>query len=121
MGNSPDAAQLAPAFQRITARTGRTPPAVTADRGYVQASVERDLHELGVASVAIPRKGKPGAARREFERGGPSAPRSNGEPDPKAGSATSNEATAGTAPNSPASTEPEPGAGTAYSHTTSSR
>jgi IS5 family transposase len=121
MGNPPDAAQLAPAFQRITARTGRTPPAVTADRGYGQASVERDLHELGVASVAIPRKGKRGAARREFEYGGPSAPRSNGEPDPKAGSATSNEATAGTAPNSPASTEPEPGAGTAYSHTTSSR
>ena len=110
-----------PAFQRITARTGRTPPAVTADRGYGQASVERDLHELGVASVAIPRKGKPGAARREFEHGGPSAPRSNGVPDPKAGSATSNEATAGTAPNPPASTEPEPGAGTAYSHTTSSR
>src|SRR5258705_1006902 len=53
--------------------------------------------------------------------GGPSEPRSNGEPDPKPGSTTSNEATAGTAPNSPASMAPEPGAGTAYSHTPSSR
>jgi len=50
MGNPPDAAQLTPAIQRITDRTGRTPRAVTADRGYGQASVERDLHELGVAS-----------------------------------------------------------------------
>jgi IS5 family transposase len=40
---------------------------VTADRGYGQASVERDLHELGVRSVAIPRTSKPDAARREFE------------------------------------------------------
>ena len=67
MGNPPDAPQLAPAIQRITARTGNTPRAVTADRGYGQASVERDLHQLGVRSVAIPRKSKPTAARREFE------------------------------------------------------
>ena len=53
--------------QRITRRTGRTPRAVTADRGYGEASVERDLHELGVRHVAIPRKSKPSAARREFE------------------------------------------------------
>ena len=67
IGNPADAPQLAPAIERITGRTGRTPQAVTADRGYGEASVERDLHELGVHSVAIPRKGKPGAARREFE------------------------------------------------------
>jgi IS5 family transposase len=66
-GNPPDAPQLAPAIKRITARTGHTPRAVTADRGYGEASVERDLHELGVRHVAIPRKSKPGAARREFE------------------------------------------------------
>jgi IS5 family transposase len=29
--------------------------------------VERDLHELGVRSVAIPRTSKPSTARREFE------------------------------------------------------
>jgi IS5 family transposase len=67
MGNPPDAPQLVPAIERITARTGRTPRAVTADRGYGQPSVERDLHELGVRRVAIPRTSKPSAARREFE------------------------------------------------------
>jgi transposase, IS5 family len=67
IGNPADAPQLAPAIERITRRTGRPPGAVTADRGYGQASVERDLHELGVRIVAIPRMSKPGAARREFE------------------------------------------------------
>ncbi|TDO49598.1 IS5 family transposase, partial [Kribbella sp. VKM Ac-2571] len=67
IGNPADAPQLAPAIERITRRTGRPPRAVTADRGYGEASVERDLHDLGVRSVAIPRKGKPGAARRELE------------------------------------------------------
>ena len=67
MGNPADAPQLAPAIARITARTGRAPGAVTADRGYGEASVERDLHDLGVRTVAIPRKGTPGAAARELE------------------------------------------------------
>jgi IS5 family transposase len=67
MGNPADAPQLVPAITRITARTGTAPRAVTADRGYGQAPVERDLHELGVRTVAIPRVSKPGAARREFE------------------------------------------------------
>jgi IS5 family transposase len=67
IGNPPDAPQLAPAIERITRRTGRPPRAVTADRGYGYASVEDDLHHLGVCSVAIPRASKPGAARREFE------------------------------------------------------
>jgi len=67
LGNPPDAPQLVPAVARIASRTGRTPRAVTADRGYGEASVERDLHDLGVRSVAIPRKSKPTSARREFE------------------------------------------------------
>ena len=67
IGNPPDGPQLTPAIQRITRRTTRTPRTVTADRGYGDASVERELHELGVASVAIPRRSKPSAARREFE------------------------------------------------------
>jgi IS5 family transposase len=67
IGNPADAPQLAPAIQRITARTGLTPRAVTADRGYGEASVERNLHDLGVRHVAIPRKSKPSAERREFE------------------------------------------------------
>ena len=67
IGNPADAPQLAPAIERITRRAGHSPRAVTADRGYGYASVERDLHALGVRSVAIPRASKPGAARREFE------------------------------------------------------
>ena len=66
-GNPVDAPQLAPAIERITHRVGRPPRAVTADRGYGLASVEADLHDLGVRAVAIPRMSKPGAARRQFE------------------------------------------------------
>ena len=67
VGNPADAPQLAPAIARITERTGRAPTAVTADRGYGYASVEAELHQLGVRRVAIPRASKPGIARREFE------------------------------------------------------
>jgi transposase, IS5 family len=67
IGNPADASQLAPAIERITRRTGRPPRAVTADRGYGEASVERELHQPGVRSVAIPRKSNPGPTRRAFE------------------------------------------------------
>lgn len=67
VGNPADAPQLVPAIARITDRTGRAPTAVTADRGYGYASVEADLHDLGVRRVAIPRASRPDAARREFE------------------------------------------------------
>jgi len=67
IGNPTDAPQLAPAIARIAERIGRAPIAVTADRGYGYAAVEADLHDLGVRYVAIPRAGKPGASRREFE------------------------------------------------------
>jgi len=43
------------------------PHAVTADRGYGQASVEVELTDLGVELVAILRKGKPGVARQQLE------------------------------------------------------
>ena len=67
IGAPPDAPMLAPAIERIARRTGRVPRAVTADRGYGEASVETDLHDLGVRYVAIPRKAKPSAARRKVE------------------------------------------------------
>ncbi|MFF5232704.1 ISNCY family transposase [Dactylosporangium sp. NPDC000521] len=67
-GNPADGPQLAPAVQRITARTGRAPRAATADRGYGEAGIETDLHDLGVKTVAIPRKGRPGTARQAHER-----------------------------------------------------
>ena len=66
-GNPADAPQLAPAIRRVTARTGGPPGAVTADRGYGEARVDADLHDIGVKTVAIPRKGQPGTARRAAE------------------------------------------------------
>jgi len=66
-GNPADAPQLAPAIARITRRAGHPPGAVAADRGYGEARVDTALHDLGVRTVAIPRKGQPGPARRETE------------------------------------------------------
>jgi len=66
-GNPPDAPQLAPAVERITRRTGRKPRAVTADRGYGEQKVDDTLRDLGVRTVVIPRKGKPGKARQAEE------------------------------------------------------
>ena len=60
-GNPADAPQLAPAIDRVKARAGRAPGTVTADRGYGEAAVEQDLADLGVRTVVIPRKGRPGA------------------------------------------------------------
>ena len=42
------------------------PRAVTADRGYGQPAFERDLHDLGVRTVAIPRQGKISATRKKL-------------------------------------------------------
>jgi IS5 family transposase len=66
-GNPHDAPQLAPAVQRVKKRTGRTPRTVTADRGYGDAKVDRELTDLGVTNVVIPRKGKTSQARRAEE------------------------------------------------------
>ena len=68
-GAAPDGPQLAPALTRIARRTGRMPRAVTADRGYGQAAVERDLHELGVQTVAIPRQAPTSPSRKATEHG----------------------------------------------------
>ena len=66
-GNPPDAPQLAPAVRRITQRNGRSPRTVTADRGYGEAAIDTALTDLGVRNVVIPRKGRPGTARRHVE------------------------------------------------------
>jgi IS5 family transposase len=44
------------------------PRAVAADRGYGEARIEAQLHDLGVQQVAIPRKGATGASRRNHEQ-----------------------------------------------------
>jgi len=66
-GMPPDAPRLAPAIARAITAVGVVPDAVTADRGYGQASVDDELAHLGVETVAILRKGKPGRARQQTE------------------------------------------------------
>jgi IS5 family transposase len=66
-GNPADAPQLVPAVERVIKRTCRRPRTVTADRGYGEARVENALRDLGVRTVVIPRKGRPGRARQTLE------------------------------------------------------
>ena len=68
VGNPADAPQLAPAIERVKDRAGRAPGTVTADRGYGEAAVDDSLATMGVRTVVIPRKGKPGLARQQLER-----------------------------------------------------
>src|SRR5688572_16822481 len=60
VGNPADGPMLVPAIARITARFGRAPDAVTADRGYGEAKIDAELVALGVKRVSIPRRGRPG-------------------------------------------------------------
>ena len=41
---------------------------MAADRGYGEAGVDDDLHDLGIDNVVIPRKGRPTKARQATER-----------------------------------------------------
>jgi transposase, IS5 family len=66
-GNPADAPQLAPAIERVIIRAGRRPRTVTADRGYGEKSVDDSLHQMGVRTVVIPRKGRPGKDRQAAE------------------------------------------------------
>jgi transposase, IS5 family len=69
LGAAPDGPQLAPAIERVRRRVGQVPRAVTADRGYGQAAVERDLRAAGVRTVAIPRQATTSAARKAAGHG----------------------------------------------------
>ncbi len=71
VGNPPDAPLLVPAVTRVIAHSGKPPGAITADRGYGEAGVERDLAALGVTRIAIPRKGRAGPARQAIQRARP--------------------------------------------------
>ncbi len=68
-GAAPDGPQLLLAIKRVARRAGRVPRAVTADRGYGQAAIERDLHDLGVQVVAIPRQATTSQSRKLIEHG----------------------------------------------------
>lgn len=67
-GMPPDALRLAPAIERAIAAVGIVPAAVTADRGYGQASVDEELDALGVGLVAVLRKGKTSQKRQAVEQ-----------------------------------------------------
>ena len=51
VGNPRDDGLLVPAVKRIIARFGRAPRAVTADRGYSNATMGDDLTQLGVRTA----------------------------------------------------------------------
>jgi IS5 family transposase len=67
VGNPPDAPLLTPAIGRVIARTGKPPRAVAADRGYGEPIIDQELADLGVARIAIPRRGRAGPARQAVE------------------------------------------------------
>ena len=86
--NPPDAPMLVPAITRIKALFGHAPKAVTADRGYGEASVEMGLVALGVRRIAIPaRETRARHAAQSSPHVG-SAPLSSGAPGPRAASRT---------------------------------
>ena len=118
---APDSPQLAPAVQRIRRRTERVPRAVTADRGYGQPAAERDLQELGMRTVAIPRQAKTSPTHKTLEHSRGFRRLVKCAPAQRGGSAISNAPTAGTARGWTAGGEPRSGAGTGYSSTTCSR
>jgi transposase, IS5 family len=96
-GNPPDAPQLAPAIERITARVGKAPRAATADRGYGEAAVDQQLHDLGVKPLPYLEKENPARLAAHTNTNPASACSSNGVPAAKGVSATSNTATDGPA------------------------
>jgi IS5 family transposase len=121
VGNPADAPMLVPAIARITARFGHAPTALTADRGYGEAKVDDDLVALGVQRVAIPRRGKPGAARQKVQRGVPSPSWSSGARAARRASPTSSVTTAGHVHAPMGSAVPRGGVGGACSPTTPPR
>ena len=121
VGNPPDAPLLAPAIGRVIGRTGKPPRAVAADRGYGEPIVDQELADLGVALVAIPRRGRAGPARRLVEHQRGFRRLVKWRTGCEGGSAASSTASAGTAPAWTASTGPASGAATVCSPTTWSR
>lgn len=66
-GNPSDDELLVPAVQAHIKQFGKAPNAVAADRGFSRKKNEAAVVELGVKRVSLPRKGKKGAARIEYE------------------------------------------------------
>jgi transposase, IS5 family len=67
-GNPSDVGQIIPAVEKVKALIGKAPETVVGDRGFGTAKIENELLDIGVKRVGIPRQGKPGKARTEFQR-----------------------------------------------------
>ena len=67
IGNPGDVDLIRPAIKRVTELFGTPPTLLTADRGYWDSTIEADLTEIGVATIVIPRTGKPSQARQAIE------------------------------------------------------
>jgi transposase, IS5 family len=70
VGNPPDAPLLVPAIGRVITRTGKLPAAVTADRGYGEAGVERDWPSLGSPGWPFPARAAPVVPVRRLSASG---------------------------------------------------
>jgi IS5 family transposase len=66
-GNPSDDELLVPAIKAHIKQFGQAPRAVATDRGFSSKKNETAITELGVKRASLPRKGKKGAARTEFE------------------------------------------------------
>jgi IS5 family transposase len=66
-GNPSDDELLVPAVQAHIKQFGKAPQAVATDRGFSSKKNETAIAELGVKRASLPRKGKKGVARTEYE------------------------------------------------------
>jgi IS5 family transposase len=98
VGNPADAPMLVPAVRRISQRTGRVPGAVTADRQYGEAPSRPSLPALVCSGWRFPVRARRAVPAKPTSTPARSGGWSSGAPAPRAGSATSSTATAGTGP-----------------------
>ncbi len=66
-GNPSDDELLVPAIEAHIKQFGKAPQAVATDRGFSSKKNETAITELGVKRASLPRKGKKGIARTEYE------------------------------------------------------
>jgi hypothetical protein len=120
-GAAPDGPQLAPAIERVRRRAAgcpaRSPPTAATGRSPSNGTCTPQA----CASWRFPARPPPQPPARPSSAAAASASWSSGAPAVKAGSVTSNTATAGTAPAWTAEKERRSGAGTGYSPTIWSR
>jgi transposase, IS5 family len=67
IGNPSDHDLIRPAIDRVKTLFGIAPTLLTADRGYWESTIEKDLAGAGIDTIVIPRTGKPSAARNVIE------------------------------------------------------